>query len=125
MSDVVEHSLQYLSDEDLSAIARYLKTLPPKDGKQQAAPVEDSVAKDLWRGNDSKPGAALYVDNCAALPSYRWSWLQACLPGAEGQPGGADRRRDLADPHCAGRQYYASGERGGFQTSPCRRLAGA
>lgn len=66
MSDVVEHSLQYLSDEDLTAISRYLKTLPPKDGKQQAAPVEDNVAKDLWRGNDSKPGAALYVDNCAA-----------------------------------------------------------
>ncbi len=27
MSDVVEHSLQYLSDDDITAIARYLKSL--------------------------------------------------------------------------------------------------
>lgn len=30
MSDVVEHSLQYLSDDDITAIARYLKSLPPR-----------------------------------------------------------------------------------------------
>ncbi|MCO6705157.1 hypothetical protein KQH24_32865, partial [Streptomyces sp. CHB9.2] len=31
MTEVVQHSLQYLSDADLQAIARYLKTLPAKD----------------------------------------------------------------------------------------------
>jgi cytochrome c553 len=29
MSDVVEHSMQHMTDADLTAIARYLKTLPP------------------------------------------------------------------------------------------------
>ncbi|MFK9700823.1 c-type cytochrome, partial [Escherichia coli] len=33
MRDVVEHSLQYLSDDDLTAIARYLTSLPPRGGK--------------------------------------------------------------------------------------------
>ena len=33
MSDVVEHSLQYLSDDDITAIARYLKSLPPRGNR--------------------------------------------------------------------------------------------
>ncbi|WP_268627926.1 c-type cytochrome, partial [Escherichia coli] len=86
MSDVVEHSLQYLSDDDLTAIARYLKSLPPKDGKQQAAPVEDSVAKDLWRGDDSKPGAALYVDNCAACHRTDGVGYKRAFPSLKGNP---------------------------------------
>ena len=31
MSDVVEHSMQYMTDADLRAIARYLKSLPAND----------------------------------------------------------------------------------------------
>ncbi len=35
MTDVVEHSMQYLSDADLTAIARYLKSLPPRERPRQ------------------------------------------------------------------------------------------
>ena len=31
MSDVIEHSMQYMSEDDLTAIARYLKSLPAVD----------------------------------------------------------------------------------------------
>ncbi|WEF30049.1 cytochrome c [Klebsiella aerogenes] len=86
MSDVVEHSLQYLSDDDITAIARYLKSLPPRGGKQAAAPVEDSVAKDLWKGDDSKTGAALYVDNCAACHRTDGVGYKRAFPSLEGNP---------------------------------------
>ena len=33
MAEVVEHSTQYLTDYDLTAIARYLKSLPPQPGR--------------------------------------------------------------------------------------------
>ncbi len=86
MSDVVEHSLQYLSDDDITAIARYLKSLPPRGGKQTPAPVEDSVAKDLWKGNDSKTGAALYVDNCAACHRTDGVGYKRAFPSLKGNP---------------------------------------
>ena len=35
MSDVVVHSMQYMTDADLTAIARYLKSLPPADPSDQ------------------------------------------------------------------------------------------
>ncbi len=85
MSDVVEHSLQYLSDDDITAIARYLKSLP-RGGKQTPAPVEDSVAKDLWKGNDSKTGAALYVDNCAACHRTDGAGYKRAFPSLKGNP---------------------------------------
>lgn len=84
MSDVVEHSLQYLSDDDITAIARYLKTLAPKGGQSQAVPVEDSTARELWRGNDSKPGAAVYVDNCAACHRTDGMGYSRAFPALKG-----------------------------------------
>ncbi|MGA9620071.1 MAG: cytochrome c, partial [Serratia proteamaculans] len=55
-------------------------------GKQQPAPVEDSVAKDLWRGDDSKPGAALYVDNCAACHRTDGVGYKRAFPALKGNP---------------------------------------
>src|SRR5690606_22392255 len=66
MSDVVEHSMQYMSDADLTAIARYLKSLPPVNPNDTPFREDRQVAEALWKGDDGKTGAALYVDNCAA-----------------------------------------------------------
>ncbi|OFS09065.1 cytochrome c [Hafnia sp. HMSC23F03] len=66
MTDVIEHSLQYLTPEDATAIARYLKSLPANDKDQKPFKEDKTVANALWKGDDSKTGAALYVDNCAA-----------------------------------------------------------
>lgn len=86
MSDVVEHSLQYLSDDDITAIARYLKSLPPKGGKQSPAPQADDTAQQLWKGNDSKTGAALYVDNCAACHRTDGVGYKRAFPSLKGNP---------------------------------------
>ncbi|WP_435653408.1 c-type cytochrome [Enterobacter cancerogenus] len=65
MTDVIAHSTQYLSDEDLNAIAVYLKSLPAADNT--AAPqASDATSQALFKGDVSQPGAQVYVDNCAA-----------------------------------------------------------
>lgn len=86
MTDVVEHSLQYLTPEDATAIARYLKSLPAKEKKPAPFKEDDSVAKALWKGDDSKPGAALYVDNCAACHRTDGSGYARFFPVLRGNP---------------------------------------
>ena len=66
MSDVVVHSMQYLSENDLTAIARYLKSLPAMDPKDTPHQYDKQVATALWKGDDSQRGASVYIDNCAA-----------------------------------------------------------
>ncbi|WP_312242636.1 cytochrome c [Pantoea sp.] len=86
MTDVVEHSLQHLSDDDITAIARYLKSLGAKDPGQAAFSVDDAVVKALWKGDDSKTGAALYVDSCAACHKTDGSGYQRFFPALRGNP---------------------------------------
>ena len=49
MAEVVQHSTQYLTDDDLAAVARYLKSLPPRAGEaagsQAAAPAHEDVRR--------------------------------------------------------------------------------
>lgn len=86
MTEVVEHSLQHLSDDDITAIARYLKSLGAKDPGQVAFSVDDAVAKALWKGDDSKTGASLYVDSCAACHKTDGSGYQRFFPALRGNP---------------------------------------
>ncbi|MCU5771467.1 cytochrome c [Erwiniaceae bacterium BAC15a-03b] len=84
MSDVVEHSLQHLTAEDATAIARYLKSLGARDPNQVGFKPDDSVAQALWRGDDSKTGAALYVDSCAACHKTDGSGYKRFFPELRG-----------------------------------------
>ncbi|MGV8919599.1 MAG: c-type cytochrome [Pseudomonas sp.] len=86
MTDVVEHSMQYMSDQDLTAIARYLKTLPANDPQDQPHKADDQIAKALWKGDDSKTGAALYVDNCAACHRTDGQGYTRVFPALAGNP---------------------------------------
>ena len=86
MTEVVQHSLQYLSDEDISAIASYLKSLGAKDANQAVFKSDDAVAKALWHGDDSQPGASLYVDSCAACHKTDGSGYQRFYPALRGNP---------------------------------------
>jgi alcohol dehydrogenase (quinone), cytochrome c subunit len=64
MADVVEHSTQYMTDEDLTAVVHFLKSLPP--ARQEAALSYDQATHTaLSTGNVSAPGAQLYIDHCA------------------------------------------------------------
>ncbi|MDB5407050.1 MAG: putative cytochrome c [Rhodospirillales bacterium] len=65
MLDVVNNSTPYLSDDDLNAIAKYLKSLPAT--AVQAAPVYDeAMSKALSSGSPQQPGATLYLGYCVS-----------------------------------------------------------
>ncbi|AUA32908.1 c-type cytochrome [Pseudomonas sp. SGAir0191] len=86
MSDVVEHSMQYMSDADLTAIARYLKTLPPSNPNDTPHVYDRQVADALWKGDDSKPGAGAYIDNCAACHRTDGKGYTRVFPALAGNP---------------------------------------
>lgn len=73
MAEVVGKSSQYLTDQDLLAIAEYLKSLPPTTNPGQgkadvARQVRDASAatRALRAGDTGIPGSAVYLDNCNA-----------------------------------------------------------
>jgi alcohol dehydrogenase (quinone), cytochrome c subunit len=66
MGDVVVHSTQHLHDDDLAAIAAYLKSLPPAPHEVATFAVNATTAHALQSGINETRGAELYVDNCAA-----------------------------------------------------------
>lgn len=86
MSDVVVHSMQYLSEADLTAIARYLKSLPASDPNNPPQQYDKQVAQALWKGDDSKPGAAVYIDNCAACHRTDGHGYTRVFPALAGNP---------------------------------------
>lgn len=73
MSEVVGNSTQFLTDQDLMAIAEYLKSLPAYEkvgeGNADAAPLADDssqATRALRAGETGEPGSGLYLDNCNA-----------------------------------------------------------
>lgn len=68
MVEVIEDSGQYMTDDDLHAIATYLKTLPPreKSGHVDTDPARNAGTVQLLRtGAVEYPGAGLYNAFCA------------------------------------------------------------
>ncbi len=86
MTEVVEHSLQHMSDQDLTAIARYLKSLPAKDPNDKPFKPDRQVAEALWKGDDTARGASVYVDNCAACHRTDGKGYQRAFPALAGNP---------------------------------------
>lgn len=85
MADVVEHSLQHLTDEDLTAIARYLKALSPRESRQKVwMPQPDLTTEALKAGNFSAPGATSYVAHCAACHRLDGLGAPAIYPALKG-----------------------------------------
>ncbi|WP_454835209.1 c-type cytochrome [Pseudomonas lini] len=113
MSDVVEHSMQYLSDADLIAIARYLKTLPSSDTNDKPHVFDKQVADALWKGDDSKPGASVYIDNCAACHRTDGHGYTRVFPALAGNPV-----LQTADPTSLIHVVLAGGTIPATQTAP-------
>jgi mono/diheme cytochrome c family protein len=86
MSDVVEHSMQYMSDADLTAIARYLKTLPASDPNDKPHVYDPKAGDALWKGDDSQRGASVYIDNCAACHRTDGHGYTRVFPALAGNP---------------------------------------
>ncbi len=67
MADVVEHSTQHMTADDLQAMAHYLKQLPPREGReQQWHAKQDHTTEALRNGDYRVPGALAYSEHCQA-----------------------------------------------------------
>jgi mono/diheme cytochrome c family protein len=85
MSDVVEHSTQYMSDADLAAMVHFLKSLPAAR-QEQAVTYDAATHTALYSGNVSAPGAQLYIDNCATCHRTDGHGYGQVYPALAGNP---------------------------------------
>lgn len=65
MVDVVNNSLQYLTDDDIDAVSVYLKSLSPYKTDGPKYVYDTSTYEQLSIGDVKKPGSLTYLDNCA------------------------------------------------------------
>lgn len=80
MAEVVERSTQYLSDDDLTAIATYLKRLPGNDADANASDAGSGKLADAAM----QRGHALYLDNCAGCHMAGGVGLDKVFPPLKG-----------------------------------------
>jgi mono/diheme cytochrome c family protein len=80
MGEVVEQSTQHLSDDDLNAIAVYLKALSASDPDQLPIQADNKTVNALIRGDVQQTGAQEYVDNCAACHRLDGKGYQNTFP---------------------------------------------
>ena len=86
MIDIIENSTQYLTRDDAAAMARFIKSLPAGDPAKTPFKEDSTVAGQLWRGDTSKTGAAVYVDSCAACHKTNGSGYARFFPELRGNP---------------------------------------
>jgi mono/diheme cytochrome c family protein len=71
MTEVVADSMQFVSDDDLFAMAVYLKSLSAApDAGRAAFAANDDTYKSMLAGERNDAGARIYMDSCAAC--HRW-----------------------------------------------------
>jgi mono/diheme cytochrome c family protein len=87
MNDVITHSTQYMTAEDALAMAKYFKTLRSPNAAPQTPFVYDATEHQaLKNGDASKPGAMLYLDNCAACHRPDGTGYEHVFPRLSGNP---------------------------------------
>jgi mono/diheme cytochrome c family protein len=85
MIDVVNNSTPYLSDDDINAIAVYLKSLPATFA-QQAVAYDDATTAALRSGHAPQPGAATYNGTCANCHGFDGKGFGPYTPALAGNP---------------------------------------
>ncbi|MGI4861588.1 MAG: c-type cytochrome [Janthinobacterium lividum] len=86
MNDVVVDSMQYMSDADLRAIAKYLRSLAPRNTSAPAYAYDDTVAARLQAGMPNGAGERLYLDRCAACHRANGTGYGRAFPPLAGNP---------------------------------------
>jgi mono/diheme cytochrome c family protein len=89
MVEQIEDSTQYLSDDDLQAIARYLKTLPaqqPSGNYNPGHPSARSAADGNRVRERQSPGAAVYGSFCARCHGEQGTGIPPLYPRLAGNP---------------------------------------
>lgn len=112
MSDVIEHSTKYMSDDDLAAVAHFLKSLPP--AREETALAYDAAERNaLYTGKADKPGARLYLDNCAACHRTDGRGYGEVFPALAGNPA-----VNVPDPTSLARLVLHGGTMPGGREAP-------
>lgn len=86
MSEVVVHSLQYLTDKDRVAIARYLKHLPAVNPDNRPFATDPATYQALHEGKMPTQGARIYADNCMACHRSDGKGYAQVFPALAGNP---------------------------------------
>lgn len=84
MAEVVEASTQHMRDEDLFAIATYLKSLSPAPDRKGSFAPSDVTTRQLSSGQLPHPGARIYIDSCSACHRYNGQGAKLTIPGLAG-----------------------------------------
>jgi alcohol dehydrogenase (quinone), cytochrome c subunit len=84
MTDVIVHSTRFMTDDDALAAAKYLKSIA--DSGAQTFVYDEAAHHDLRQGDTRKPGALLYLDNCAACHRPDGLGYQRVFPQLAGNP---------------------------------------
>jgi alcohol dehydrogenase (quinone), cytochrome c subunit len=92
MLDVVNNSTPYLNDDDVRAMAVFLKSLPAT-AEQPAFAYDDATTKALLSGAAQPPGAATYFGACVACHGADGKGQPPFMPPLAGNPAVLD-----ADP---------------------------
>jgi alcohol dehydrogenase (quinone), cytochrome c subunit len=86
MIDVINNSSPYLSDQDLGAIAAYIKSLPATNPGEQAYVYNDATARAFRAGKVNEPGAAIFLGQCASCHQDDGNGFAPILPPLAGNP---------------------------------------
>ena len=90
MRDVVQESTQYLHDDDLAAIALYLKSLPARGEQAHYRPYADTagapVAGVAAAALRERPGAGVYNGFCAKCHGAEGTGKSGKFPALAGNP---------------------------------------
>jgi mono/diheme cytochrome c family protein len=87
MVDVVRHSTQYMSDQDVAAIATYLKSLSPAPASGHANfSASDATLQAMLGGSERSTGGRIYMDSCAACHRLSGSGESLAFPALAGNP---------------------------------------
>ena len=85
MTDVINNSTSYFSDNDILAIANYLKSLPSRSA--QPAVVYDNATTDALRNSPAtQPGAAIYASDCASCHGFDARGFTSYMPALARNP---------------------------------------
>jgi mono/diheme cytochrome c family protein len=87
MADAVRHSTQYMTDQDVTAVAVYLKSLSPAPGRGRANFIaSDSTIGSIMAGSERSAGGRIYLDSCAACHRLSGSGENSTFPTLAGNP---------------------------------------
>jgi mono/diheme cytochrome c family protein len=85
MADVVRDSTQYMTEQDVAAIATYLKSLPPApEDRRPTFAANDATTRTIIAGDERSTGGRIYMDSCAACHRLSGSGERLAFPTLAG-----------------------------------------